>query len=94
MTHKYSFTTDPAKYKYRRSARGDDTWKYGGVAWRVATPSRYTAGAQTVYRFKNRSNGGYLLTGSTSMVTKLRSARYASKWRYLGPTYYLPRYKP
>jgi len=92
-SHKYSFTSDPAKYTYRRSAKGDDTWKYGGVAWRVSTPSKYTEGAQIVYRFKNRSTGGYLLTASASTVSKLRSSRYASKWRYFGPWYYLPRYK-
>jgi hypothetical protein len=91
-THKYSFTADPKKYRYRRSATGDDVWKYGGIAWRVATPSVYTAGAQTIYRLKNRSTGGMLLTSSAKLVAKLRSSRYSSKWRYLGPGYYLPRY--
>lgn len=90
-TKKYSFTADPKKYRYRRSARGNDTWKYGGVAFRVATPNRYTTGAKTVYRLKKRSTGGMLMTSSKTLVNKLK--RSPSRWRYLGPGYYLPRYQ-
>jgi len=92
-THKYSFTADPKKYRYRTSSTGDDTWKYGGVAWRVSTPSRETTGAQIVYRFKNRRDGGMLLTASKQTTAKLRAAPYTSTWRFLGVGYYLPRYQ-
>jgi len=90
-THKYSFTADPKKYRYRTSSTGNDTWKYGGVAWRVSTPNKFTTGAKAIYRFKNRRTGGMLLTSSTTTVAKLR--KESGTWRYLGIGYYLPRYQ-
>lgn len=44
------------------------------------TPPRFVS----IYRFRNRSNGTYLYTGSIAERHKLLTAAYASRWAYEG----------
>lgn len=88
-TGKYSFTISKAKYDAYRSASGQRTWAYGGVAFRVSTEA--TSTSHPVYRFKNRRNGAILMFTSKTTAARLRAS---SKWRDLGVGFYLPRYTP
>lgn len=91
-TGKYSFTVSKAKYDYRTSAKGRKTWTYSGVAFRIAKKS--SAGATTVWKFKNRKTGAYFFTHSKATRDAWRTkASYKKKYRYEGVAFYLPRYQ-
>jgi hypothetical protein len=90
-TRKYSFVSSQSTYEYRRSADGRRRWTYSGVAWRISKETKFTPGAQSVHRLRNRTTGGILYTASKSHVDLLRR-KYARKWRYEGIGFYMPRY--
>lgn len=88
-TKRYSFVSAKATYDARTSTASARTWRYDGVAFRVAR--EYSTGAATVWRFTNKKTGGSFLTATKKTVAKYRTKSYARTWRYEGVAWYLPR---
>ncbi|MEI7815135.1 MAG: IPT/TIG domain-containing protein [Coriobacteriia bacterium] len=81
----YLYSADPNEWADINS-KLSASWVQEGPAY--STSRSYSAGAKTVWRFRNRSNGTYLYSADPTERADI-SARLGASWQEEGEAYYL-----
>jgi len=81
----YLYSADPAEWA-DINAKLSASWVQEGPAYNISRT--YTAGAKTVWRFRNRGNGTYLYSADPVERADI-NARLGASWQEEGEAYYL-----